>query len=255
MEKIISAIKSENEEETINLIQTADAMEPEAIEILLKSASSTKMQEIIKNGFINKFGVLYDKEKIKDIPSVDDDNEEKNNSEDFNSELNEEEALIKYKFAPSKHQKAFEMFFACFKSNIESINCDKAGSISKSIVDLLVEEFSTTFPKEVRSKCHNLKENSKLCANVYYGSLSTYNFVKMSTEEMISEDLRFKDLECIRNSILESQQATVAADTDMFKCSRCKQKKCTYSQLQTRSCDEPMTTFVTCTVCGNRWKF
>ena len=30
--------------------------------------------------------------------------------------------------------------------------------------------------------------------------------------------------------------------------------KCTYYQLQTRSADEPMTTFVTCINCGNRWK-
>ena len=39
-----------------------------------------------------------------------------------------------------------------------------------------------------------------------------------------------------------------------FKCGRCKNRKCTYYQKQTRSADEPMTTFVTCTVCGNRWK-
>lgn len=43
--------------------------------------------------------------------------------------------------------------------------------------------------------------------------------------------------------------------TDMFKCGRCKEKKCTYYQLQTRSSDEPMTTFVTCVECGYKWKF
>eukprot|EP00439_Symbiodinium_sp_Y106_P042252 s4841_g5.t1 len=31
--------------------------------------------------------------------------------------------------------------------------------------------------------------------------------------------------------------------------------KTTYFQMQTRSSDEPMTTFVTCLTCGNRWKF
>ena len=44
------------------------------------------------------------------------------------------------------------------------------------------------------------------------------------------------------------------ASTDNFKCWKCKSKKCTYYQLQTRSADEPMTTFVTCLDCGNRWK-
>ena len=42
--------------------------------------------------------------------------------------------------------------------------------------------------------------------------------------------------------------------TDTFKCGRCKERKCTYYQLQTRSADEPMTTFVTCLNCGSRWK-
>jgi transcription elongation factor S-II len=40
-----------------------------------------------------------------------------------------------------------------------------------------------------------------------------------------------------------------------FKCRRCKTNNCTYYQLQTRSADEPMTTFVSCQDCGNRWKF
>lgn len=46
----------------------------------------------------------------------------------------------------------------------------------------------------------------------------------------------------------------IEASTDNFTCGKCKSKACTYYQLQTRSADEPMTTFVTCTFCGNRWK-
>ena len=42
--------------------------------------------------------------------------------------------------------------------------------------------------------------------------------------------------------------------TDDFTCPKCHQKKCTFYQLQTRSADEPMTTFVTCVNCGKRWK-
>ena len=39
-----------------------------------------------------------------------------------------------------------------------------------------------------------------------------------------------------------------------FKCGKCKSMKTTYTQAQTRSADEPMTTFVTCLNCNNRWK-
>jgi DNA-directed RNA polymerase subunit M/transcription elongation factor TFIIS len=39
-------------------------------------------------------------------------------------------------------------------------------------------------------------------------------------------------------------------------CSVCKKKsRCDYYQMQTRSADEPMTTFVTCLECDKRWKF
>lgn len=41
----------------------------------------------------------------------------------------------------------------------------------------------------------------------------------------------------------------------MFKCFKCGGRNTDYNQLQTRGADEPMTTFVECIDCGNRWKF
>ncbi len=38
------------------------------------------------------------------------------------------------------------------------------------------------------------------------------------------------------------------------ECKKCKCKKILTFKLQTRSCDEPMTTFFTCIKCGNKWK-
>jgi transcription elongation factor S-II len=49
-------------------------------------------------------------------------------------------------------------------------------------------------------------------------------------------------------------ETTAEAATDTFTCRKCYSKKCTYYQMQTRSADEPMTTFVTCIDCGKRWK-
>lgn len=46
----------------------------------------------------------------------------------------------------------------------------------------------------------------------------------------------------------------IEASTDNFKCRKCKKNRCTYYQAQTRSADEPMTTYVTCLECGNNWK-
>ena len=49
-------------------------------------------------------------------------------------------------------------------------------------------------------------------------------------------------------------EENLASATDEFKCYKCSKRQCTYYQLQTRSADEPMTTFVTCLNCGNNWK-
>lgn len=47
----------------------------------------------------------------------------------------------------------------------------------------------------------------------------------------------------------------VTANIQLY-CSGCKKKtNCDYYQVQTRSADEPMTTFVTCLECDKRWKF
>ena len=64
----------------------------------------------------------------------------------------------------------------------------------------------------------------------------------------------WKDI--IQRKIKRDKSATtvdLSAATDEFYCFRCKKRKCSYYQMQTRSADEPMTTFVQCE-CGNRWK-
>lgn len=43
--------------------------------------------------------------------------------------------------------------------------------------------------------------------------------------------------------------------SDAYKCFKCGESKCKITQAQTRSADEPMTTFVVCVVCHNTFKF
>jgi len=56
---------------------------------------------------------------------------------------------------------------------------------------------------------------------------------------------------------IEEERRRAAADNvpeGLFQCRKCKSKKTRYYQMQTRSADEPMTTFVTCLQCSTRWK-
>lgn len=291
MKKFSKAIASEDPQEILNLIKNGENIDIELIDQLLEDIESPETKELIKNEFSKrmeksnsfKSNAITDetvenrilsevdieedmrtkkgslnkssKDSLKETTHQEHAGENTVNSSDLYENISEEDALKKYKFGNSKYDKALEMFINSFKANIENVNFDKAGKLSKLIVEHIISEYLNTFPKEVRSKSHNLKENAKLCMNVYYESLDSADFVKMSVEEMQSEDLKSKDSEYIKNSLLASQLAKSAAETDIFKCSKCKQNKCVYSQLQTRSCDEPMTTFVTCTVCGHVWKF
>jgi transcription elongation factor S-II len=44
------------------------------------------------------------------------------------------------------------------------------------------------------------------------------------------------------------------AMTSLFKCRKCKSRETSYYEVQTRSADEPMTQFITCLNCNNRWR-
>ena len=57
-----------------------------------------------------------------------------------------------------------------------------------------------------------------------------------------------------RINLIEEKKKNIAT-TDIYTCRKCKQSRCTVHQKQTRSADEPMTTFVNCIVCGYAWKF
>tara|TARA_B100001248_G_C27376158_1_gene454378 strand:- start:180 stop:647 length:468 start_codon:yes stop_codon:yes gene_type:complete len=42
--------------------------------------------------------------------------------------------------------------------------------------------------------------------------------------------------------------------TDLFQCPKCKKRRCTVSEKQTRRGDEPATSFIDCLECGHSWR-
>jgi len=64
---------------------------------------------------------------------------------------------------------------------------------------------------------------------------------------------KYLDRQSANDEFLYSRTAGIR--TSEYKCGRCKEKNCTYYQLQVRCSDEPMTTFINCLNCGNRWSF
>ncbi|KAI2649879.1 Transcription elongation factor A protein 2 [Labeo rohita] len=121
-------------------------------------------------------------------------------------------------------------------------------------------EFKSTdmkYKTRLRSRISNLKDqkNPDLRRNVLCGNISPDRIASMTAEEMASAELKEIRKALTKESIREHQLSKVGGtETDMFVCGKCKGKNCTYTQVQTRSADEPMTTFVLCNECGNRWK-
>mmetsp|Transcript_11207 Transcript_11207/g.20295 ORF Transcript_11207/g.20295 Transcript_11207/m.20295 type:complete len:310 (-) Transcript_11207:820-1749(-) len=114
------------------------------------------------------------------------------------------------------------------------------------------------YKAKARSLNFNLRDakNPALRGRVLLGEISSDELVTSKPEDLASEELRKRrqDLKDVlaKNAVRGDVNLAV---TDIFQCSKCKQRKCSYFQLQTRSADEPMTTFVTCVNCGNKWRF
>ncbi|CAH8618114.1 unnamed protein product [Schistosoma intercalatum] len=128
--------------------------------------------------------------------------------------------------------------------------------IESSIYDL----FNNTDPKykqRVRTRVMNLRDsnNPNLRLNVLMGHVSPDKLASMTSEEMASKEMKELREKYTKETIEDHQMAvTGGTETDLLRCGKCKQTKCTYNQVQTRSADEPMTTFVYCNNCGHRWK-
>uniref|UniRef100_W5MDM4 Transcription elongation factor n=1 Tax=Lepisosteus oculatus TaxID=7918 RepID=W5MDM4_LEPOC len=133
--------------------------------------------------------------------------------------------------------------------------------LAAQIEDCIYREFKSTdmkYKSRLRSRISNLKDqkNPDLRRSVLCGSISAERIATMTAEEMASAELKEMRKALTKESIREHQLSKVGGtETDMFVCGKCKKKNCTYTQVQTRSADEPMTTFVVCNECGNRWKF
>ena len=109
-----------------------------------------------------------------------------------------------------------------------------------------------------RSIMFNIKDqkNPDLRRKVLLGQVQPQRLVTMPPEEMASEQRKRENNQIKEKALFDCERGGQAeATTDQFKCGRCGQRKCTYYQMQTRSADEPMTTYVTCVNCNNHWKF
>jgi len=112
--------------------------------------------------------------------------------------------------------------------------------------------FSQLYLDRLRSIYINIK-NKELLEQIKNGEIPPQTLAFMTHQEMNPQQW---------NSLIEKKMkrdaskfnTNIQASTDMFTCKKCRSKRCTYYELQTRSADEPATIFVTCLDCGKHWK-
>jgi transcription elongation factor S-II len=112
--------------------------------------------------------------------------------------------------------------------------------------------FVQIYITHLRSIITNL--NDKILQQINDGSIKPHKVAFMTHHELSPEIwATMIETKCKRDK--NKFEVNMSAATDAFTCRKCKGNQCTYMQLQTRSADESMTTYVTCILCSARWKF
>ncbi|KAL5456961.1 hypothetical protein EMCRGX_G034190 [Ephydatia muelleri] len=137
----------------------------------------------------------------------------------------------------------------------------KFHNLGAQIEQCIFAEFKDTgnkYKMRIRSRVANLGDpkNPELRRSVICGEISVGQISTMTAEQMASDSLKNLRQKLTTDAIRDAQiSAGGGTKTDLLKCSKCKKRNCSYTQAQTRSADEPMTTFAYCNDCGHRWKF
>ena len=119
------------------------------------------------------------------------------------------------------------------------VDTNEAQFLINDIFNSKVNELVFFFEKSPYIKtliCDNIIEASNLC------SLKPYEL----------EPERYKNI--IEKKAYEHNQKKQKG-ANIFSCKKCHQSNCDVTQKQTRSADEPATTFVTCLECGFTFRF
>jgi transcription elongation factor S-II len=156
---------------------------------------------------------------------------------------------------------AYGLALAHCEGNCKNISLMSLSRIAEEVEDAMCEKWKD-LGKEYKAKLRQLAFNTRDPKNpdlrraIAMREIDAQTLIDLSSEELGSDERR-----AANQSIREKAEAENVrgqrkeASTTAFKCGKCGQRACTFYQLQTRSADEPMTTFVTCVNCENRWKF
>ena len=117
------------------------------------------------------------------------------------------------------------------------------------------KRFMLIYKERLRSIWINLRnKDTKLLEKILSGDLDATKVGGLTHQEIDPDKwnaLIEKKIERDNNTFNANDKEGASNE---FYCVKCGKRETKYCQVQTRSADEPMTTFVTCVNCGNHWK-
>ena len=136
-----------------------------------------------------------------------------------------------------------------------TINLSKEKRIKKKWSNPI---FKNLYLSKARSLYSNIKSDSYI-KNKDFKQKILSNEINVDSIAMLSMYDIFPDIwkDLINERIKKDKlkyELKPEAMTNAFKCRKCNSRSCAYYEVQTRSADEPMTQFVNCLDCGNRWR-
>ena len=132
-----------------------------------------------------------------------------------------------------------------------------ASAIESQIHAKFGPEEKPAYKAKVRSLFQNLKQktNAHLRSSVVSGKIAPARFVSMTDEDLKSAELKEEEKKLEDENMRVAQVSQeVPSITDTLSCPKCHKREVSFYQAQTRSADEPMTTFCTCQPCGHQWR-
>jgi DNA-directed RNA polymerase subunit M/transcription elongation factor TFIIS len=117
--------------------------------------------------------------------------------------------------------------------------------------------FRWRYKQRVMNILFNLKKNPELIRLVRDREVKARDVGSMPPEKLWPDGPYAQTIKKIRERETARELFKLEEDKDyegILTCPKCKSKKTSYYQMQTRSADEPATNFCSC-VCGHRWKF